>query len=304
MTRGRLIWIADEKGNCLHTQEFNGDFGPDQSNGRLAISKLKTCKTFEQFSEAALCFLKLFGYDEDFEDYQLKNNEFLGGCNLIKTDFHNEPGRDGVGTYYWNWHADFLYIVNVCGKDIETKDFDNEPISLENGYLTILDFGKSKDQIQIVDEVPVTEEINKMEDKYEPPVKTLKEVVEEYEIKFTKDDLLTIDNLQGVLDSGVEECTLWYDKDKDAVTVQGKFKSVACTNVKVKKISNKGNICDNIPETKLHIQCSHWLFPCPDYRRSNIKRNLERAICAILDIGSCEVESFSTGIVENDSDKE
>ena len=47
---------------------------------------------------------------------------------------------------------------------------------------------------------------------------------------------------------------------------------------KVKKISNKGNMCDNIADTKLHIQCSHWMFPCPDYKYENIKRNLEKSI--------------------------
>ena len=137
---------------------------------------------------------------------------------------------------------------------------------------------------------------------YTPPVISLEEACKEYEIKITKDDLLTIDNIQGILGSGVNEVTLVFSKEKNRLEVKGDFKSVTCTNVKVKTISNPGNLFDNLEDTKIHIQCSHWMFPCPNYNHDTIKRNLERAICAIMEIGRCEVESFSTGIVNYTND--
>lgn len=150
---------------------------------------------------------------------------------------------------------------------------------------------------------PKTKALSKIKAKadYTPPVLPLKEVAKEYEIKFTKDDMTVVESIRNILDSGVPEVTVKTDKNGN-VKVEGDYKSITCTDVKVKKISNKGNMNDSIADTKLHIQCSHWMFPCPDYKYDNIKRNLENAICAILDIGTCEVESFHTDIVDYTKD--
>ncbi len=140
--------------------------------------------------------------------------------------------------------------------------------------------------------------LSKVTVKDEPQVVSLADAVKKNGIKITKKDILTIDSILNILDAGTPEVVLRFSKDKNRVDVTGDYKSVSCTNVKVKKISNKGNMCDSIADTKLHIQCSHWMFPCPDYNYENIKRNLEKSICAILDIGTCEVESFQSGIIE------
>lgn len=127
--------------------------------------------------------------------------------------------------------------------------------------------------------------------------KFLNDIVKTTEIVFTQNDLQVLNNLQGILSSGVESISLKCDST-GKIIMDGDFKSITCTNVKVKKISNKGNICENIADTKAHIQCSHWLFPCPNYKYSIIKKNLEIAIENILNISQVEVESFSTNIVE------
>ena len=140
--------------------------------------------------------------------------------------------------------------------------------------------------------------LSKVTVKDNSPVVSLANAVKEHGIRITKEDIVAIDSIVNILDSGTPEVVLRYSKEKDRVEVTGDYKTVSCTNVKVKKISNKGNMCDNIADTKLHIQCSHWMFPCPDYKYENIKRNLEKSICAILDIGTCEVESFQSEIIE------
>ncbi len=146
--------------------------------------------------------------------------------------------------------------------------------------------------------------LSKVTVKDDSPVVSLADAAKEHGIRITKEDIVTIDSIMNILDAGTPEVVLSYSKDKDRVEVTGNYKSVSCTNVKVKKISNKGNMCDNIADTKLHIQCSHWMFPCPDYKYENIKRNLEKSICAILDIGTCEVESFQSGIIDYTSVEE
>lgn len=307
-TCGRLLWMDDTDGNCSYTVEVHNDMGPDQPLGRMALSMLKTCKTREQFADITLKFLKRAGYiDEDeLEVNCISDTPWLRHANLVRTSFYNaKRAEDGIGTYFYNWNSDFLYIVNMTGTDIETFDYNNNSVKIQNGYLNVLDFGKIDHTIPIVDEVSVPEEKeNTMKNtESEMPVVTLSDITKKYGIKITKEDFTTVESIENILASGVNEVTLCYDKDRERVTVQGDYKSVTCTNVKVKSISNKGNMNDSISDTKLHIQCSHWMFPCPDYKYSSIKRNLETAICKILGIGECEVESFNTGIVEFDEDK-
>ena len=304
MIRGTLILIENANGDCLVSPQFNGGMSPYR-HGLYAAGKLIVDKF--PFKEVVAEFVEMYNknYYQFSKDY-IKNHDFIKKRNLVATDFHNEMGTDGYETYYKHWNSDYLYILNPLDVDIETKDFNNKELKLKANGLTTLHYGKKCKNPKLSDYGKKDEEssMSKLANKYDPPVITLKEAVKEYEIKITKKDLLTIENLYGVMSSGVEECTLWYDKDKDRIDVNGNFKSVTCTNVVVKSISNKGNICDSIANTKAHIQCSHWMFPCPDYKYSNIKRNLERAICAILDIGTCEVKSFSTNIVEFDEDEE
>ena len=304
-TRGTIIWLDNDKGDCSYIQEINGDMGPDFGRGPLAISLFETAKTRKQFVEKGLQILCDVGYvnKDDLTEEDRDAEMWIKRGNLITRGFHNIKKKGQVGTYYQNWNSDYLYVINMTGKDFETKDYDGKPAKIENGYINIFDFGKFHGKIPIVTEKEEKTDMKKTTVKkaakeYEPPVITLKEAVKEYDIKITKDDLTVVDSLQTILTSGVDEVTLSYDKKHDAATVKGNYKSVTCTNVKVKKISNKGNMNENISDTKAHIECSHWMFPCPDYKYSNIKRNLERAICAILEIGTCEVASFSTDIVE------
>lgn len=127
--------------------------------------------------------------------------------------------------------------------------------------------------------------------------KTIQEAVKDQPITFTQDDLVLANSILDVLESGVKGIKLVMDT-MGRVTVDPEcYKSVSCTNVVVSKISDGGDI-GNKTEAKVHIQCSTWMFPCPDYKYDNIKRNLEKSISTILHIREVEVKSFNTRIVE------
>lgn len=136
---------------------------------------------------------------------------------------------------------------------------------------------------------------------YAPPKIDLKTAVEEYEIEFTKDNCSTLYQLINILESGVDKVSLKIN-DSGIIEATGNFKSIHCNNVKIKSISDKG-ICESKTDAKFRIETAFWSFPCPDYKYSNIKRNLERAICEILHIQNCEIKSFLTEIVEYDSNE-
>lgn len=141
--------------------------------------------------------------------------------------------------------------------------------------------------------------LTKME--FTPVKMPLKDVVSEYEIEITKDDLTLMDSIKTVLESGVDKLTLKISKRSGDIIVNDEcFKSISCNCVKVKKISDAGNFPGTKTEAKLQIETSSWHFPCPDYKYSNIKRNLEKAIEEVMHINEVEVKSFSTGIVEYD----
>lgn len=136
--------------------------------------------------------------------------------------------------------------------------------------------------------------------KYTAPKISLAEAVKEYEIEISKNNLTVIDQIRDILDSGVESVSIV--KGKKGIEVKGDYKTIQCQNVKVEKINGKSYF-DNITQCKLHIECSTWCFPSPDYKYSNIKRNLEKAISSILGIYEVKVKSFSTGIVEYDTNE-
>ena len=313
MTRGKIIWLLNDQGDCVYVQEVNGDMGPDQSVGELAINEFKTCKTLDDFKEVACYFLRTIGYMEDYDEDGVANGDYLHKSNIIEKNFHNFKEENGIGSYYNRWNSDYLYILNMTGKDVETRDYDDEPLTITNGNINIIDFGKKKDaDIPIVDEIPVNSQkeenmekneesgISKVAEGYVPVKMPLKEVVKEYAVEITKDDILLIDSLRDVLDSGVEKVTLTIsDRTGKVIIDDNCYKGIMCQCVKVAKISDKGQF-DTKTEAKLHIETSSWHFPCPDYKYSNIKRNLEKAICVICGIKDVEVKSFSTGIVEFD----
>ena len=103
-----------------------------------------------------------------------------------------------------------------------------------------------------------------------------------------------------ILRSGVKTIRLVPTEKGDKVEVDPTcYKSITCTCVKLKTLSDRGDFGTK-SEARLNIECSTWMFPCPDYNYTNIKRNLERAICAIHHIRHVEVKSFNTGILEYD----
>jgi len=131
---------------------------------------------------------------------------------------------------------------------------------------------------------------------------TLKELVAKQPVELMNDEdtLTLVHSILDVLESGVEKITLKVSDRGDRVVVDDNcFKSISCDNVQVAKISDKGQY-DSKADAKACISASSWHFPCPDYKYSNIKRNLERCISAISGIREVEVKSFMTGIVEYD----
>ena len=149
MTKGKLIWIMDETGNCLVSPEFTCDMGTDQVCGELAIAKLSHCLTFEQFDDVVCNFARKFGYD--FTDLEIENVEHLRAKNLIEKSFSNV----GEDDYYEHWFSDYLYVVNCTNSQIVTKDFNGDELVLESGTLTVLRFGRAISKFKITKEIPV-----------------------------------------------------------------------------------------------------------------------------------------------------
>jgi len=141
--------------------------------------------------------------------------------------------------------------------------------------------------------------IKKLAKDYIPPKPSLKDVVREYEVEIENnhDTLNLLHSIIDVLESGVEKLTLKISDKYDRVTVnEDCFKAISCNCVKIAKIHNKGQFASKT-DAKVHIETSYWNFPCPDYKYSNIKKNLEKSIYAITGC-DVEVKSFLTGIVE------
>lgn len=311
MVSSRLLWVTDANGNCVHTEEFNGDMGVGQTAGDVAVVKLIECHTLDDFKKVALHFINLFGYD-DFTDDEIAGGEYLCHGNIVSEEFHNVRESDGVGRYYRNWSSDYLYIANTCGSDIIVKDYDGHDAVVRNGFLNIFFFGKKQDEIGMrkQSETAQCEPRKKsmkdadvrLAESYAPVPATIEEVSKEYSIELVNDvyTMALIHSLEDIFDSGVQKVRIKIsERTGRAVVDEDCYKSIGCQCVKVKKISDKGQF-ESKSDARLHIETSLWHFPCPDYKYSSIKSNLEKAICALTGIREVEVSSFSTGIVEHD----
>ena len=147
--------------------------------------------------------------------------------------------------------------------------------------------------------------LKRMAKDYKRPKASLQSVVEEYEVEITDNDLDLLHGICDTLRSGVKALTLQikeYGGKRRVVINSDCYKAIECRCVKVAKVYTKGQY-DTKADAKLHIETSSWHFPCPDYKYSNIKRNLERSIMAITGC-DVEVEWFSTGIVQYDQPEE
>ena len=283
MTRGRFVWILNAEGDCLVSPEFNGNMAPTMKSGEIAVNLLKQCGTEERFSEITKQFIYDFKFESKYDEEQLNTNGFLRRENIVKTDFRNVPSENCVGTYFENWSSDYVYIVNCTGSEIKIKNHENKWDSITADHLNVFKFGMHSE-----DELPTT----------------LKNTLEKHHIIITKDDLTLIYSIKDVLESGVESINLKLSGANGIPIVDGKcFKSIGCNCVKVAKISDKGQY-DSKSEARIRIETSDWHFPCPDYKYSNIKRNLERCIREITGIQEVEVKSFNTGIIEYDTPAE
>ena len=133
MTRGKLVYITNDKGDSLCSPEFNGDMGSDMVCGKLAIERLKDCKDLDSFKNIVIKFLKEYDYEDDYSEEEMKEEKFLHEINVVARNFE----RSG---YFDYWFSDYLYILNNTEATIETRDYDGHKIQIKPG-LTVLDFG-------------------------------------------------------------------------------------------------------------------------------------------------------------------
>ena len=140
MTRGKLIYLLNENGDCIVSQEFNGDMGDDMECGQMALRKLKSCESEEQFRLIVLDFIKEFDYTDDWTSEQLNRGDVVFKKNLIDKPFSNTDGNN----YFDNWFSDYLYILNNTGSTVVTKDYDGKDLEIGAG-ITVLDFGHKID---------------------------------------------------------------------------------------------------------------------------------------------------------------
>ena len=122
MTRGKLVLVTGEDTSCLVSTEFNGDMYPD-GYGAVAYAGLSKVKTVGDFHELIKKFVKVYGYDE--KDEQIEQYKLAGT----------------LGNYFSFWFSDYLYIKNVCGRDIVVTDKKGEELELPNDTVVVLDFG-------------------------------------------------------------------------------------------------------------------------------------------------------------------
>ena len=137
MTRGKLIYLLNKDGDCLVSQEFNGDMGDDMQCGQMALKKLNVCISAKQFLDVVRDFIKEFDYTDDWTPEQLESGDFVVKRNIVSRSFSNVNGED----YFENWFSDYLYIVNNTGEEVETLDHDGNPLIIGPG-ITVLCFGK------------------------------------------------------------------------------------------------------------------------------------------------------------------
>ncbi len=145
MTHGKFIFILNQYGDCLVTPDFNGNMYIGAKNSSEAIELLKRCKNVGDFEKISLKFVKDYGIDKNYDDSELENCEFLRRENIVTTNFVFDVDSNGMKDYIKNWFVDFLYVLNLCGYDIETKvcgeDGKDADWIFMSGTLTILDFG-------------------------------------------------------------------------------------------------------------------------------------------------------------------
>ena len=133
MTRGKLIYITNDRGDSLCSPEFNGDMGSDMVCGQLAIERLKNCKDVDSFKDIVIKFLKEYGYEEDYSEEEMKEERFLREINIVARNFAQPE-------YFDWWFSDYLYLLNNTGSSIETRDYHENKIQINPG-LTVLCFG-------------------------------------------------------------------------------------------------------------------------------------------------------------------
>ena len=133
MTRGKLVYITNDKGDSLCSPEFNGDMGSDMVCGQLAIERLKNCNDVDSFKDIVINFLKEYGYEDEYSEEEMKEEKFLYDINVVARNFEQS-------TYFDWWFSDYLYILNKTDSDIETRDYHGKKIQLKPG-LTVLCFG-------------------------------------------------------------------------------------------------------------------------------------------------------------------
>lgn len=138
MTRGKLVLITGENGNCIVSPEFNGDMYYEKgSPGKKAYDLLKRgdCSNKERFREIVLEFLRDYKYIEEYTDEEIKDLVFIRNRNVVEHNFNQSR-------YFEHWFSDYIYVKNISGSDVKTTDYNGDELTIENGETMILHFGR------------------------------------------------------------------------------------------------------------------------------------------------------------------
>ena len=122
MTRGKLVLVVNKDTSCMVSTEFNGDMYPS-GYGAVADAGRTQVKNLGDFQDLVKKFVKGYGYNERDEE------------------IHPHKLAGTLGDYYQNWFSDYLYIKNICGRDIVVTDKNGNELELPNNGIVVLDFG-------------------------------------------------------------------------------------------------------------------------------------------------------------------
>ena len=132
MTRGKFVLFEEDK--VYATNEFNGDMYYS-GHGELAALGMKGVRTKEALLEYAKDFNKKeFGYpEEEICLYLLADEETY------------DKYLDMTQSYFEKYFSDYIYIINVSGRDLEFKTKSGTRI-LRDDTSGVLNFGTEAEE--------------------------------------------------------------------------------------------------------------------------------------------------------------
>lgn len=136
MTRGTAYVLYEKDGQIWMgaTDEFNGDMYPGSKHDDMVKA---LCKVFT-YEDFGLVMHKFNKENHNYDDFQIYHHTLeakLGPVNYI--DFDKD--------YYSEWFSDYIFVLNLTGKDFLFKEKDRvveKNILIPHDCIAVFNFGK------------------------------------------------------------------------------------------------------------------------------------------------------------------